>query len=319
MSHSKGIGTRGETVGRPERGQLDLDGGSSRANGEAAPDPVDAELREKKETVFRHLRAAGSVVVAFSGGIDSAVLLGLAVRALGAGKVVAVTGRSASLAEQDAADARRVAAALGVAHEEVLTREAEVEAYRANSGDRCYHCRRELFSALSVMARERGFAAIAYGAIADDLSDDRPGMRAASEAGVLAPLLEAGMTKRDIRALAAELDLDIREKPAGACLASRIPSGVEVTPERLAQVGRAESSLREIGLTHLRVRHHGEIARIELGPQDLAKMSDPVVRGEVARRVRAAGFRFATLDLEGYRTGGGGLVSVDPPRSGERR
>ncbi len=248
--------------------------------------------------------------MAFSGGVDSAVLLALAVEALGAARVLAVTGRSASLPSQDRSDAKAIAAFLGVSHEEVDPGELDRPGYRENSGDRCYHCRAALFEALDRIAAERGLEAVAYGAIADDRGDFRPGMRAAAEHRILAPLLDAGMTKEDIRALAASAGLPIRNKPASACLSSRIPVGVEVTPERLGQVGRAEAALRDLGFHQFRVRYHGEIARLELDPEGDRRIADPSVRRLVIEAVRAAGFRFVTLDLEGYRTG-----SLNPSRS----
>lgn len=264
---------------------------------------MDSRILTKKQAALEVLREAGSVVVAFSGGVDSAVLLGLAVEALGPGRVLAVTGRSASLPRADGEDARTICSTLGVPHEEVDPGELSRPEYRANTGDRCYHCRTALFEALERIASERGLRAVAYGAIADDRGDFRPGMRAASEHRVLAPLLHAGITKEDVRVLAALLGLSIRDKPASACLSSRIPVGIEVTPERLGQVGRAENAMRELGFRQFRVRYHGEVARLELDPEGDRRVQDPEVRRLVVAAVRAAGFRFVTLDLEGYRTG----------------
>ncbi len=248
------------------------------------------------------------MVVAFSGGVDSAVLLALAVEALGPGKVLAVTGRSDSLPARDRKDAASVAGSLGVSHEEIDPGELERPGYRANAGDRCYHCRSALFEALERIAADRGFAAVAYGAIADDRGDFRPGMVAASEHRVLAPLLESGITKSDVRVLAAEARLGIEDKPASACLSSRIPIGIEVTPARLGQVARAEAALAGLGFRQFRVRHHGEIARLELDPEGDRRIQDPEIRRLVVEAVHGAGFRFVALDLEGYRTG-----SLNPP------
>jgi uncharacterized protein len=277
----------------------------------------------KKQTVISLLRQHRNVVIALSGGVDSATLLAMACEALGREKVLAITGRSASVTDDDLRDASRIAQSLNVRHEIVDTREMERAEYRANAGDRCFHCRSELFEVLSKIALERGFEAIAYGAIADDLGDDRPGMDAATRLGIRAPLLEAGIGKSDVRTLASSFDLYVRDKPASACLASRIPMGTEVTLERLTQVGRAESALRTLGFLQVRVRHHGDIARIELGEGESDRLADPGVRAQVVRSIKDAGFRFAVLDLEGYRPGGVGpqragvgLYSIAPSRGG---
>ena len=231
------------------------------------------------------------------------LLLALGLEALGRENVLAATGDSPSLAESELDDARRIAAALGAEHEVVSTREMDRADYRANRGDRCFHCRTELFELLSDLADRRGLQRVVYGAIADDLGDDRPGMRAAEQHGVIAPLLEAGLGKTEIRALAAEAGLAVSEKPAAACLSSRIPVGTEVTPERLAQVERAEAALRDLGFGQFRVRHHGPVARLELDPDDERILLDGEIRRKVVRAVREAGFGFVALDLEGYRTG----------------
>jgi pyridinium-3,5-biscarboxylic acid mononucleotide sulfurtransferase len=264
-------------------------------------------LNAKRQCAISLLREHRAVLVALSGGVDSAVLLAIAAEALGSANVLAVTGRSASVTEQEIQDAVRVARTIGVRHEVVATLEIERPAYRANAGDRCFHCRTELFELLGGIARTRGLDAIAFGAIVDDLGDDRPGMTAAREMGVLAPLLHAHISKNDVRALAAQFDLHIQDKPANACLASRIPRGVEVTPERLMQVSRAEAALRGLGFRRFRVRHHGEVARIELGKGEVGGLTDPRVRVDVIRSVKEAGFRFVALDLEEY-----GAARLDP-------
>lgn len=261
------------------------------------------DLQHKREEAFRILGERESILVALSGGVDSGVLLALAIEALGPDRVLAVTGASPSLAAADLDDARDVARTLGARHEVVETQELLRSGYKANAGDRCYHCRTELFEVLRRVAAERGLAAIAYGAIPADASDDRPGMRAAEEAGILAPLSEAGFTKEEIRALAAAAGLPVREKPASACLASRIPVGEEVTPERLRQIEIAESALRGLGFGQLRVRHHGEIARVELDPAEHDRLGDRALRARIVGAIRAAGFRYVTIDLEGYRAG----------------
>ncbi|HEX5045358.1 MAG TPA: ATP-dependent sacrificial sulfur transferase LarE [Candidatus Polarisedimenticolaceae bacterium] len=277
--------------------------------------PLVPSLAAKRQTVLERLRAVPRVLVALSGGVDSAVLLALAVEALGAGRVLAVTGQSPAVPDAEVQDARRVAALLGVPHEVVVTREMDRPGYVANAGDRCFHCRSELFDVLAELADMRGFPCMAYGAIADDLGEDRPGMRAAADRGVLAPLLEADLGKAEVRLLAAEAGLEVRDKPAAACLASRIPTGTAVSPERLRAVGEAEAGLRRLGLRQVRVRHHGEIARVETDEHGFALLRDPDLRAAACAAVRVAGFRFVALDLEGYRTGsvaGSVLVRIGP-------
>lgn len=265
--------------------------------------PVGRKLEAKRRRAVLSLRRTGGAVVALSGGVDSAVLLALALEALGADRVLAVTGRSESVAPVELEDAARVAAALGAHHRVVTTREIERPDYRANRGDRCFHCREELFGILGRIAAESGLPAIVYGAIQDDLSDDRPGMAAAERAGATAPLLEAGLTKDEIRILAREAGLEVRDKPASPCLSSRIPVGTEVTPERLRQVEQAEAAVRELGFLQFRVRHHGEIGRIELDAAGLARLADPEIRRGLSAAVRGAGFRFAAVELEPFRSG----------------
>jgi pyridinium-3,5-biscarboxylic acid mononucleotide sulfurtransferase len=283
------------------------------------PDGLAARRASAVSSIGRHPR----LVVALSGGVDSAALLALAVEALGAGNVVAVTGRSDAVTAEEIEDARAIAAALGVRHEVVATREMERPGYRENSGDRCFHCRTELFEILDEFARSEGIPVVAYGAIQDDLGEHRPGMDAARRHGVLAPLLDAGLSKIDVRAVAKAAGLHVSDKPANPCLASRIPAGTEVTPERLDQVRRAEAGLRALGLLVLRVRHHGEIARLELGDAESERLTSEAFRSRVVAAVRDAGFRFVVVDLEGYRPSGGrvrtmppALYSIGPIREG---
>ncbi len=242
-------------------------------------------------------------MVALSGGVDSAVLLALALEALGTERVIAVTATSPSIPAREIAEARSLAAELGVRHETVATREIEIPGYKANVGERCYHCRAEMFRVLRGLAQQRGFRTVAYGAIADDAGDYRPGMRAAAEGGAVAPLLAAGLRKAEVRSLAAEMGLAVSDKPASACLSSRIPVGTEVTPARLAQIDRAEAALIGMGFRQVRVRHHGDVARLELDEPGMRHLDEPGIRSRVVEAIKAAGFRFVALDLEGYRTG----------------
>lgn len=274
---------------------------------------VSTVLIPKVERAISVLRPHRGVIVALSGGVDSATLLAVACEALGPANVLAVTGRSGAVAEPEIDDAKEVARQLGVAHSVVDTHEIEKAEYRLNRGDRCFHCRTELFEILSAISTGRGVQAIAYGAIVDDLGDDRPGMQAARDMGILAPLLDAGLYKSEVRALAKQFNLHIHDKPSNACLASRMPIGHEVTPERLSQVDRAESGLRRFGFRQCRVRHHGDIARIEFADHDAGRLGDPAVRAEIVRVVKAAGFRFVAVDLEGYEEGGR-LYSIAPAR-----
>jgi pyridinium-3,5-biscarboxylic acid mononucleotide sulfurtransferase len=281
-----------------------------------------ADLLLKKEEVVGALRSHQKMMVALSGGVDSAVLLAVAREALGSERVVAVTGRSDAVTDEEVRDAAEVAAGLGIRHRVVRTFEMAREAYRANAGDRCLHCRTELFEVLGALAAEADGVKVAYGAILDDLGDHRPGMKAAETFGVLAPLLEARICKTDVRTLAKYYGLHVNAKPANPCLASRIPVGVEVTPERLDQIARAEIEIRSLGFRQVRVRHHGDIARIELGPGEADRLADPALRATVAAKVKGAGFRFVAVDLEGYREGSlnpanlAPLHSIAPKRDG---
>jgi uncharacterized protein len=267
-------------------------------------DPV-LTLAEATTRVAADLHGVGRLGVAFSGGVDSTVLLALAARALGSDQVIALLGVSPSLAAAEQRAAHRVADELGVTVVEIETREGDRAAYRANGPDRCYHCKDELFSTIDAgVAATYGLDAIAYGENADDVRrPDRPGALAATEHAVRRPLAAAGLTKADVRAIARLLGLAVADKPASPCLASRIPHFEEVTPEKLAQIDRAEEALRDLGLGDLRVRHHGDIARLELAAGDLVSIATEPLRSEVLRAVRAAGFRYVTLDLAGLQSG----------------
>jgi uncharacterized protein len=265
-----------------------------------------------KKLVIERIRPYESLVVALSGGVDSAVLLALSREALGRQSVLAITAVSDSLPRRDLDDARLVSTRLGVEHLLVETAEMALPEYRANDGNRCFYCRNELFRVLRKVARDRGIAEIAYGAIKDDMGDYRPGMKAAAAWGIRAPLMEAGVDKQTVRQIAASLGLTVDSKPAAACLASRIPKGMEVTEERLKSVELAEEALRGLGFGQLRVRHHGDVARIELEDEGLVRLADPALRARVVEAVRKAGFRFCAIDLEGYRAGSLNLVESGP-------
>ncbi len=251
------------------------------------------------------LAGVGRLGVAFSGGVDSSVLLALAVRALGADRVVAILGVSPSLAADERAAAHRVADMIGARLVEVITHEGDRPAYRANGPDRCFHCKDELFTRIGDdVARVYGLDTMAYGENADDaVRPDRPGARAAVDHRVLRPLAEAGLDKAAVRRIARAWSLPCADKPAAPCLASRIPHFQAVTPQKLQQVEQVEAALHRLGFGELRVRHHGEVARIELAPDDLLRaVSDPL-RIQVRSAALAAGFRFAAVDLAGVQSG----------------
>ncbi|MEU7487869.1 ATP-dependent sacrificial sulfur transferase LarE [Streptomyces sp. NPDC042319] len=260
---------------------------------------------EAADAVAALLRDAAPLGVAFSGGVDSSLLLALAVRALDAERVVAVLGVSPSLAADERAGAHRVAAHIGARVVEVATYEGESAAYRANGPDRCFHCKDELFTRISdEVAAEHGLAAVAYGENADDARrPDRPGSRAATEHRVLRPLAEAGLDKAAVRRLARALRLPCADKPAAPCLASRIPHFEEVSPAKLGQIERAEKALRGLGFSDCRVRHHGEVARVELPVAEIARAASDERREAVLSAVKAAGFRMVAIDLAGIQSG----------------
>jgi uncharacterized protein len=254
--------------------------------------------------------------VAFSGGVDSSLLLELAGRALGPDRVIAVLGVSPSLPAHERALAHDVARHIGVPVVEVLTREGDRADYRRNGPDRCFHCKDELFTRIAdeIVAAHR-LDAVAYGENADDARrPDRPGARAATEHRVLRPLADLGLTKADVRRLAAGCGLPCADKPAAPCLASRIPHFTDVSPEKLHQIERAEAALRGLGFTDFRVRHHGEVARIELPPDDLPRAVTEPVRSAVHKAMLDAGFRFAALDLAGIQSGAFTLPLVQAVR-----
>ncbi|GAB3274624.1 ATP-dependent sacrificial sulfur transferase LarE [Kineosporia babensis] len=247
----------------------------------------------------------GRLGVAFSGGVDSSVVLAAAQRTLGPDRVIAILGVSPSLPAAERTGAHTVAGHIGVPVVEVQTYEGEQAAYQANGPDRCFHCKDELFTRIDdEIVQAHRLDAVAYGENADDARrPDRPGSRAAAEHRVLRPLAEAGLGKKAVRELARAWRLPSADKPAAPCLASRIPHFQEVTPQKLAQVEQAEAALRALGLEDLRVRHHGEIARLELTPADLLRSATSPLREQVRDAVRQAGFRWVTLDLGGLQSG----------------
>jgi uncharacterized protein len=242
------------------------------------------------------------VLVAYSGGVDSSYLAFAAHRALGDG-ALAVTALSPSYPAAHRAMAERVASEFGIPHRTVDTSEMANPDYRANRPDRCYHCKSELFRVLGDLREQMGFDAVAYGVNTDDTGDFRPGHRAAHERGVLSPFLDAELSKQEIRALSADAGLPTAELPASACLSSRLPYGTEVTAERLSQVERGEEALRGLGFRQVRLRHHGEVARVEIEPSELVRALDSAMARRISAVIKPLGFRWVSLDLDGYRTG----------------
>lgn len=268
-------------------------------------------LNSKRTELTAVLRDCGSVCVGYSGGVDSVFLASFAVEVLGPDSVLAVTGRSSSYPAVQHRMALECVRRFGIPHLEVETRELEDPDYASNPTTRCYHCKSELWTRLAVVAGERGLRTVVDGANADDAADHRPGARAARERGVRSPLQEAGLTKAEVRALSREMGLPTWDQPASPCLASRLPYGLAVTAERLAQVEEAEEILRRAGLRELRVRHHDRVARVEVAPDELATAAERLER--VQARIRALGFERVVLDVEGYRRGAlnEGLVRLE--------
>jgi uncharacterized protein len=257
---------------------------------------------EKENLLLARLSEIPSLIVALSGGADSAYLAWAAHVALAA-CALSVTALSPSYSAHDRAIVEEFVSKLGLRHEFIATREMDNPAYRANAADRCYFCKDELFSALDDLAKARGFAAVAYGVNADDTLDFRPGHRAATEHQVLAPLLDACLSKSEIRLLSRRAGLPTWDRPASACLASRLPYGTEVTPERLGLVERGEAALRALGFRQFRVRLHDKLARVEISPDEMPRALAPEMAAAIAGRLKAAGFTYVALDLEGYRQG----------------
>jgi uncharacterized protein len=276
---------------------------------------IPPELQAKRDALQQRLESAGRLLIAFSGGVDSSYLAWAAKQALGE-DALAVTAVSPSYPADHRAMAERVVDEFAIPHRFIETREMESEAYRRNAPDRCYHCKTELFEQMGQLRGELGFEAVAYGVNTDDTGDFRPGHRAADERGVLSPFLDVSLSKQEIRELSREVGLPTADLPSSACLSSRLPYGTEVTEERLRQVELGEQRLRDLGFVQVRLRHHGELARVEVEPSELPKALDPAMAKAISEAIKPLGFQFVSLDLEGYRTGALNevlFIHRDPP------
>ena len=262
----------------------------------------DPRMADKLAALESNLSSLGSVLVCYSGGIDSALLLAVAHRALGRG-AVGMTAVSPSLAPSELEDARETARVIGVEHVIVETGEFAIADYVANPPDRCLHCKTELYRVAQGERQKRGLAAVVNGANQDDLGDYRPGLEAAKRAGVASPFIDVGFTKQDVRAVARSLGLALWNKPAAACLASRVPYGTTITAELLQRIAGAEQAIKALGFPQVRVRCHGELARIELHPDEVERAAEPDLRRRIVEACQANGFRYVALDLVGYRQG----------------
>lgn len=259
-------------------------------------------LEEKYEKLISIVKNLESVAIGFSGGVDSTFLLKVAKDTLG-DDVLAVTARSSTYPEREFLEAKEYAKDFNAKHEVIVSEELDIEGFSKNPIDRCYHCKNELFSKIQAVAKEKGYKYVLDGSNLDDVGDFRPGMKAAKELGVRSPLKEAEMTKEDIRNLSEKLNLPTWNKPAFACLSSRFPYGNEITEEKLSMVEKAEEYLRSLGIEQSRVRHHENIARIEVNPKERKKFFDEDLMDEVGKTLQGFGFTYVTLDIIGYRSG----------------
>ncbi len=262
---------------------------------------MDPLLQEKKYKLYAIIRDMGGCVVGFSGGVDSTLLFAVAAELLG-DRALAVTATSETYPERERREAEAFARKIGGRHRVVESEELDIPGFAENPKNRCYYCKSELFTKLRKVADEEGLPYVLDGSNLDDRCDYRPGKQAACELNVRSPLDEAGLSKDDIRALSKDMDLPTWDKPSFACLSSRFPYGTTITREKVSQVGRAEESLRDLGLRTIRVRHHGDMARIELGPAEFDRVVNGL-RDDVIRLVKSAGYTYVALDLQGYRTG----------------